>query len=462
MTSLFRRGHYFWTRVPRVDGAAVQRSLGTGDRELAESIARFLSGLQRRAGVQDDWLLGEIAAGRIGAAAAFRAYERNDLGAFLEEAGAIASGWGRDVNLEPYVARWVREMERRKRPTPAVRAKYEQQVRTLVKGEFRRSMLTRPRIRQWLQDLPVGQPNRYRAALSGFCEFLLLEEILRDNPVRSVPASAERPPRDRHLSPAEAHTLVAAMPSPGDRALQALLICTAADVESALAVRLGDINLGAREVFIRGTKKVWRERTCYVYSRWHSLWTHVESFAATVAHEPARAAFAALGNYDTVWKRFRAVSTAVPVPDYTMKDHRHTWAVQAIKDGINVRAVAQQLGHRDATMVLRVYGRHVSRADAYRVNVPGVDHVISQNDRASLPGHSEAQRNPQQSNDPQSGGGEIRTPVLHKIFRNVYARVLSIGVSACWPTGRPHADESAIVSPSGGGRTSGPARICVT
>ena len=60
------------------------------------------------------------------------------------------------------------------------------------------------------------------------------------------------------------------------------------------------------------------------------------------------------------------------------------------------------------------------------------------------------------------GGGEIRTPVLHKIFRSVYARVPSIDVSGRWPTGRPRSDESAGVSAAGGERTLGLARICVT
>ena len=61
-----------------------------------------------------------------------------------------------------------------------------------------------------------------------------------------------------------------------------------------------------------------------------------------------------------------------------------------------------------------------------------------------------------------SGGGEIRTPVLHAIFRSVYARVPSIDFSGRWPTGLRRTDESAEISPASGRRTVGPARICVT
>lgn len=61
-----------------------------------------------------------------------------------------------------------------------------------------------------------------------------------------------------------------------------------------------------------------------------------------------------------------------------------------------------------------------------------------------------------------SGGGEIRTPVLHAIFRNVYARIPVIGVSARWPLGNPRTDESAIVSSSDRRPAREPAQICDT
>ncbi len=61
-----------------------------------------------------------------------------------------------------------------------------------------------------------------------------------------------------------------------------------------------------------------------------------------------------------------------------------------------------------------------------------------------------------------SGGGEIRTPVLHKIFHSVYARIPPIDVSERWPAGRPRTDESTQISSFGGERTVGPAQICDT
>lgn len=61
-----------------------------------------------------------------------------------------------------------------------------------------------------------------------------------------------------------------------------------------------------------------------------------------------------------------------------------------------------------------------------------------------------------------SGGGGIRTLVLHKIFHSVYARSHSIDVSARWPSGRRRTDDPILISPSSGGHARQPARICDT
>src|SRR5579871_3163220 len=60
------------------------------------------------------------------------------------------------------------------------------------------------------------------------------------------------------------------------------------------------------------------------------------------------------------------------------------------------------------------------------------------------------------------GGGEIRTPVLRKIFRNVYVRIPAIDVSSDWPPGRRPLDEPSRISRDDGRRTAPLAQICVT
>jgi integrase len=261
------------------------------------------------------------------------------------------------VCLEPFIARWIREMERRGTPSAAQRLRYERQVRTLITPAFTLKRLTRPEIRRWLEELPLGQPNRYRAALMAFCNFLVLEEIIPVNPVRDVPASKERAPRDRHLTPEETRALCAHLRDAGhvvDAAFQAFLACTAADVRSALAAKATDPRV------IEGTKTAARSRRIVITDSWWSLW---DQFVEPVICLPRSGSWRAFGtlSYWPVRGRFLAACAALGIEDFHMKDHRHSWAVQAFKDRLPLWEIAQQLGHSSPAMALKVYGRYAPR-----------------------------------------------------------------------------------------------------
>jgi hypothetical protein len=50
---------------------------------------------------------------------------------------------------------------------------------------------------------------------------------------------------------------------------------------------------------------------------------------------------------------------ALRLPSLRLHDSRHHWAVENLRAGVPVELVARRLGHRDATMVLKVYGRFI-------------------------------------------------------------------------------------------------------
>ncbi|MGH7594418.1 MAG: tyrosine-type recombinase/integrase, partial [Gemmatimonadales bacterium] len=52
------------------------------------------------------------------------------------------------------------------------------------------------------------------------------------------------------------------------------------------------------------------------------------------------------------------------IENYTLRDSRHTFAVNSAKAGIPAEFIAQQLGHADTQMVNKVYSRFTpSRAE---------------------------------------------------------------------------------------------------
>ncbi len=330
-----------WTRT-----GSSGRSASAGRKTGTWPCADFLRWLRDR---RESYLLDQLAAGKLSVGSAYTAYTDNRLPALIATLRDGAS----DTDLEPYVARWAKEMERRKKPSAATRAKYVRQVRGLVPEgvPFRRSAFTKQRIRDYLGGLSIGQPNRNRAALSSFANYLVFDDVLPLNVVRQVPMAKESEPRTLHLSVEEAKRLVKALPAPY-KALHALMLATGMEWSAARAVRVEDV--GGGQVYAAGTKRSHRRRTVGVYDRW--LWAWEVFIGGTKAVEDGPL-FAGVSQWASHTALKKALAAAKLSADYTTHDHRHTWAVQAMKDRLPLPMISHNLGHRDSAMVLKVYGR---------------------------------------------------------------------------------------------------------
>jgi integrase len=350
----FRRGGVWWARVPRIGRTAIQRSLGVADKRQAELVCHYLQWLVL---TREAWLLDELAEGRVRVTDAYTAYVERTHERFVADARAGNS----DPDLVPHLDGWQQELARRGSPAPRQREKYLRQVQTLLgDGPFRRSELTRSTIRAWLAGLDVTSPNRYRSALSSFCNYLVEEEVLPLNPVHQVRAAREAEPRRRHLSMAEVTAFLAAIPGDRERAANALMLATAIEFGVARQLRYRDLlpaptSETVAAVYAAGTKRVHRHRTCVVYGRWRAVWAHVEAYVKANPGVPAARLFGDMTAYQ-LYISVKQAAAAVGIADYRPHDHRHTWAVRAVQDGLPIQAVSHQLGHRDAVMTLRVYG----------------------------------------------------------------------------------------------------------
>lgn len=361
----FLRGRMWWARVPRLEATAVERSLnvaGKENRDVAVATCDFLRWLKGR---RESFLLDQLATGKVRVGTAYTAYLENRLPAFVRE---LQHGV-EDVDIEPFVVKWQRELARLGKPNPDTRAKYLRQVRTLIaEGQpFRRSQFTKHAVRDWLDTRKVDAPNRYRAALSSFAEFLVFSDVITANPVRSVRMAQEAEPRTKHLSQKEAKKLLGALETePRMQALHALMLATG--MEFGAARRLDTSTVTRDSAYAAGSKTAHRKRTVTVYDRWQWAWAYVHGWIATlpdVAHP-----FTDI----EAWDAYRALKSALKKAeldeDYTTHDHRHTWAVQATRDGIAPHVIAYQLGHRDATMLTRVYGRFRPQSSDFQTRKP--------------------------------------------------------------------------------------------
>lgn len=358
--SPFLRGQSWWARIPRLAADAIQRPLGVSGaehRDTALDVCRFLAWLKGR---RESFLLDAIADGRVNAGTAHTAYVENRLDVFVSE---LRDGV-KDVDLEPFVARWQKELDRRKKPNVASRAKYLKQVRTFLPEDtpFRKSAFTKQAVRNWLSDLGIGQPNRYRAALSSFAEFLVFEDVIPGNPVRQVPAAAESDPRTRNLGQLDAKKLIAAIPDPRMKAFHAAMLATGMEFGAAQAIDPATVT--DTSAYAAGTKKHFRRRTVTISERW--TWAWEIATAVILESKDGAKPFGTIGVHASL-RALRAALKATGIDtEYTQHDHRHTWAVQAVRDGLPMHAIAAQLGHRDATMVVRVYGRFQPSASDFK------------------------------------------------------------------------------------------------
>lgn len=290
------------------------------------------------------------------------------------------------ANLNDLIGPWQDWLRSGKRTTEGTQAKYLQQVRRLIRpgAAFPSSDFTRSAISQFLNGLELDAPNRYRAALSSFGRFLVEREILKFNPVRDVQGAKEADSRCRYLERADAQRLIGLLDSAEARAIHALMCGTGMEIGAALATRHRDVSLADRTVQAHGTKRASRDRSVKVTEPW--CFEIFESWVRKQAALPAAPVFTM--KYDPARSALQRALVVAAITDYTSHDWRHTYAVQALRDGLAPQVVARQLGHPHPLMVHKVYGRYVPNASDYeprqtlRLTVPSGDQQISDAGRA--------------------------------------------------------------------------------
>jgi hypothetical protein len=134
-------------------------------------------------------------------------------------------------------------------------------------------------------------------------------------------------------------------------AIFALAYGAGLEVSAILSVVESDVEMSTRQVRARGTKAWTRDRLTRV-ADW--AWPYLEAHLQTVL--PGERVFRAVDRWaagDYHKERLRALG----VVGYRLHDARHHWAVRMARAGAPFELIARQLGHKDVTMVAKVYGR---------------------------------------------------------------------------------------------------------
>jgi integrase len=364
-----RRGCYY-TNVPRELGAAAQRSTGTQDKKLAGQIGRMVDDLGPRGKRRWD-ILSVVTDGRMTLAQLWDSYSANGIDQLTIRIN--------DIDLSPLVDEWAISHATRVTPAHAKLAKIY--VRRLIpEGKpFLRSSLTSGAITRFLDSLRVkttakkdpkqrnpssGTKLKHYNALSAFFRWAAMARHLPDNPLRLIQKPKSGEPRHQHLSFANVLRLVEATPA-SFKAIEALAHC-GMEVSAILRLTRGDVNLTDRTAHAKGTKTEWRNRIMPIQE-----WALGYVRTSCRGKHPAAPLFPEILNgrvYDV--HEATCAKLGAEFANYRFHDARRSFAIIALKNHATYGAVAHILGHKDTTLVIRVYGRYAPELDDLRVCDP--------------------------------------------------------------------------------------------
>ena len=338
----------WWVAVPTQASGRVKRSTGTSDEPTARSMETMLYELGPRK--QRAWdLLARVEDGTLTLAALYDAWSRNDLARLRARLA--------DVDLEPHVATWA-SRHRAKVAADTV-AHYTHAVRTLIPSgqPFYRSAFTVDALDAWLAAYPGTSATRRKAhsAMSGFAQYLRKARVIDTNPMRDVDAPSAGLPRVRYLDVVDMVRLADAQPEPF-RTLSALLGGTGIEVSVALQLRRREVDVPRREIRAAGTKTHCRDRIVRV-AEW--AWPYVQDLCD--GRLPNTPLFHGVDRW-AAGDAHREACTVLDIEDYQLRDQRHSYAVRAARAGTPAELIARQLGHANAVLVLKVYGRFMPSA----------------------------------------------------------------------------------------------------
>lgn len=335
------KGSLWWkTRITLGDGSTGLYACGTTNEKVAQDVERMVKTFQH------DRVWAPLLLVTEGKAKLGSVYDAVKDG-LLEELLASLSA----PDLAPLVDRW-----------PAKSAKYKTQVRCLIPADvpFPASSFTTAKVTDFLDGLDCSgsTKNRYRVALAQFARWLRRKGIISHNVVRETDGYTPNPTEPRWLDRVQAKALIGALPMPY-RAIEALMAATGVEWQVIERLTRRDIDLKTRTIHARGGKTPWRNRVVRPTELW--AWKifadHAKQFTDNTRLFGV-SKFAALAHH-------LDAAAILKLPRTTLHDWRHTYAVQALRDGYSIQIVAHQLGHRDTTLVQSRYGRHVPREEDY-------------------------------------------------------------------------------------------------
>lgn len=358
-----RRVWQVW--VTPVAGARTICSTGTEDQDTAERMERWCDDLRERGDTRG--VLSGIARRTIPLKLAFHLGE--EKAAVWLQAKHAEQVLGEGADVWPTLMAWTNRRSRGAKPIKTAGDTLAMVRRVFPESPCPVTLWTPDQIEQRLQELlgrtwkgkareiSDARRNRYRSAVSVAADVLRRHKLLTANPVKDVPTYAESPLTFSYLELPDARLLIDALHGDG-RIAAALALGFGMEWSAITACEVRDLDLTEWTGHARGPKNHWRDRIVPLSDVFDWL---KPILRGAVADKMPRSRLVTSPEY-TLLRLQKEAATAVGVQPITLHQWRHSCAVILLQAGESASNVAHVLGHRDASLVHRRYGRFIVRA----------------------------------------------------------------------------------------------------
>ena len=179
-----------------------------------------------------------------------------------------------------------------------------------------------------------------------------LEKAIATNPLLGFGPPPAPDPRVEFYDLDEVIRIVQTSEEPFS-ALYAVFYGAGIEQSCALDLRRRDVTLTTREIRARGTKTHNRDRMVTLARNGPCPTSNGPVLTSCLTRHCFR------DSTDGPWPSTKAVATRLGLRVLRVHEARDHWAVRMIRAGTPIEIVARQLGHANAVMALKVYGRFV-------------------------------------------------------------------------------------------------------
>jgi integrase len=351
--------------VTAVAGGRIICSSGTSDRATAERMSRWCDDVASRGDVRG--VLAAIVAREITLKLAYHVGEEG-AAAWLISARA-ASALGAGANVWPTLEAWATRRGSTAKPVKTAADTFAMVRRVFPESPCPVTLWTTDEIERRLVELhgitktgkarhlSDARRNRYRSALSVAAEVLRRHKLLATNPVGDVPTFAESPLTFKYLELPDARALIDTLAGQG-RLAAALALGFGMEWSALIRCEVRDLNLTEWTAHVHGPKNHWRDRVVPLSDVFDWIKPIVRD---AVAGKMPRTRLIDSPEY-TLLRAQKAAAQIADVQAITLHQWRHSCAVILLQAGESASNVAHVLGHKDASLVHRRYGRFIVRA----------------------------------------------------------------------------------------------------